>query len=360
MQSKINAMRILLILVCAMGYCSAQNPIWVVAAHTQYGFIIPHHKFLRDISQSRPWGIEVSLSRHYINEKVWDLYGCFPRVGGQLSYFNFGNPAQLGSSWVALGFVEPFFNHRQRLKTSLRMGTGPAFMTVVYHPVHNPENVFVSSHLSFAVIAQLHLSYSVSPVWAVKSGICYGHISNGGLKEPNRGINFPMASVGVEYSLSQAVFPQYQREKTVSDLYPRRWGAEAATFFSAKKLDSIAWRIPVVGFWASANWIAGKTSMLKAGLELSQDWSLAERNKSGGNFSTFTAAAVIGHDFLMGRFRIQSHLGMYILKPSPSQANTYQRVGLDARFWRGAYTGISLKAHTYTADFLDFRLGWRY
>jgi hypothetical protein len=334
------------------------SSFWVWGAETHYGFIIPHHKFLREISQSRPWGVSFSVSKHFVNQKVWDLYGCFPRVGGKLNYFNFGNPRQLGSAITALGFVEPYFSYG-RLKSSMRLATGPALMTVVYDAEKNPENQFVSSHLSFKMSAQFSLTYSLSSKWALRSSFTFNHISNGGIKEPNRGINFPTATLGLEYCPSRPQFPRLRREKTIQELHPKRFGYEVAGFFSGKKLEAFPSRFPVFGMAATANYIVGKTSMLRGGFELCRDLSLLERNRSGESHNPNTAALVLGHDLLMGRFRLQTHLGAYLIKPNSTQMLTYQRYGLDFRFWKGFYLGISLKSHTFTADFMDVRFGFR-
>ncbi len=347
---------VLLLLIVSQGF--AQNSFWVASSDFHYGFIIPHHKFLRDISQSNPWGISLSFSKHIVNQQVWEVYGCFPRVGGQLNFFNFGNPAQLGSTVTALGFVEPFFGYG-KLKPSLRLATGPAYMSVVYHPKKNPENQFVSSHLSFKISAQFTLSYSIKNHLFLRSSLTFNHISNGGIKEPNRGINFPTASIGIEYNFSKPDFPLYSRQRTVDELHPQRFSYEFAVYMSGKKLEAFAHRLPVYGAVATANYIVGKTSMLRGGFELCRDESLAKRVNNGEQHNPNTAALLFGHDYLMGRFRINTHLGAYLIKPNQAQMLVYQRYGLDFRFWRGFYAGMNLKSHTFTADFMDFRLGIR-
>ena len=66
-----------------------------------YGFLIKHSESLREIDNAFPFGIGLDWSKQLITRKAWDFCNCFPRMGVNLTYWNYDNPEVLGSGLIA-------------------------------------------------------------------------------------------------------------------------------------------------------------------------------------------------------------------------------------------------------------------
>src|SRR5690606_38922491 len=79
-----------------------------------------------------------------------------------------------------------------------------------FDPVSNPSNIFFSVPVNFLVFLASSMEYRFSPAWSGQFSLSYNHISNGGQKQPNKGINYPMVGFGVNHFFSPpAELPRY-------------------------------------------------------------------------------------------------------------------------------------------------------
>ncbi|MGB3777116.1 MAG: hypothetical protein WA960_02065 [Tunicatimonas sp.] len=62
------------------------------------GFIIPHTPTLREVSASKPWGVNLEAGRVLKSARAWATCNCFSKVGLSAYYFNYRNPRELGTS----------------------------------------------------------------------------------------------------------------------------------------------------------------------------------------------------------------------------------------------------------------------
>ncbi|NJL14537.1 MAG: acyloxyacyl hydrolase [Microscillaceae bacterium] len=323
-----------------------------------YGFIIPHTEAIRDVSFSHPRGLELEVAWHLIGEKSWKNFATYPRVGAVLGFVDFDNPSVLGQSFHLSAFFEPFVAVRQRFNFSFRMGAGLAYLNQVYDAKTNPRNQFYSTPLSFILTANLMLNYRLSPALGLRLGGFYNHISNGGIQQPNKGINFPTLSLGLEYVWHPYDFNQKPKVDWRS-LFPERLRLKAAFFGTAKTLDeNNPKRYALVGLTGYASYVVGRLSALTGGLEWVFDDGLRERlQRAQDPAHPHRASLLIGHELLLGRFTFTQQWGMYIFRAYFGNPLFYQRYGLEFSPHRRFFVGVNLKAHADVAEFLDFRVG---
>jgi hypothetical protein len=338
------------------------NPL-SLGFRAHYGFIIPHSRAIAEISNSNPRGIEADLAWHLMRERTWKHCYCYPRTGFTLSWFNFNNPRILGHSLALYPYIEPFIRPQHKLSISFRFGIGPALVTRIYDEVDNPDNFFFSSHLSFIVVLNAAVNYRIAPRVNTRLAFNYNHISNGGLKEPNVGMNFPTLNAGFDYSFSEVRFPVRDRD-TMRILYTDRCWFDAYLIGTAKNAEKGEDRLyPVIGAGIYYNYLAGRIFALNAGTEWVSDFSVKEkiRRQYPGNPEDAPdhnrAAMLVGLDLLFGRFSFIYQWGFYYYEPYPARNRAYQRYGLNFRFYDRFYLGINIKAHGHVADLMDARLG---
>ena len=334
-----------------------------LAARAHYGFIIPHSRAIKEISDSNPWGVEGEFAWHLMRENIWRYCYCFPRTGFSLMYMNFDNPEILGYSLSLVPFIEPYIRADKKLNFSLRFGMGPSFVNRVYDEESNPDNFFFSSHISFLILLNFGINYRIDPQWTARVAFNYNHISNGGISLPNTGMNFPSLNVGADYRFQNTCCPDYSKEAG-RDLYKDRNWINVyllGTAKNAEKGEEKWW--PVYGAGAYYSHLVARILAVSVGTEWISDHAVKENLRRMYEDlpedppDHNRAALLAGIEVLFGRFTFIQQFGLYYYAPNPARNLIYQRYGLNFRWTDRLYTGINIKAHGHVADLMDFRLG---
>lgn len=335
------------------------SPAIHVGLNTHYGFIIPHSNTVRHIASSNPRGVEADISLHFTDGRAWQYVQGYPRLGASLAYYNFDNPDVLGNAYALLLYAEPFLSAHKKFSLSFRLGGGIAYLDNVYDEETNPENLFYSTTFSFPLVANLMANWRIGDFYMLRLGGTYQHISNGGRRQPNKGINFPMATVGLHYSLKPGVFPDRQLQKAPEAGKQRHVLFALITAYRDRN-DKPDKQAALLGFTAYLSQRIGRMSALTAGGEWIADWAIKKELESRQEVKSFQRAALLaGHELQIGRFRFNQQLGIYVYAPVKGKDPVYQRWGLEYHTPKRLFFGINLKAHRHVAEFLDMRVGMR-
>ncbi|WP_194774728.1 acyloxyacyl hydrolase [Pararhodonellum marinum] len=319
------------------------------------GWILAHASDLIPVSQSQPWGASLNYSWLNTDRKKWEVCNCFHYLGAILTYHNFNNPDVLGSALSLSLLFEPILWKHKNWEFSLRSGIGASYLNRVYDEIENPDNTFFSAPISFLLFVNPVLSYELDPQWRVNIGFHYNHISNGGQKQPNRGINYPMVGFGVAHILNPVTLPNYERAEI-----PQQWQWYLETAYTTREnqQDPQQGRNAVVSLVGGAYKSLTAINALGAGLEVSWDRSLQVESKSTEALLT---APYVAHHFLFGRVDFSQRMGIYLNKPSGYVENLfYQRYLLTYSIGANLTFGASMKVHGHVAENIDVRLGWKF
>ncbi|MEO0628705.1 MAG: acyloxyacyl hydrolase [Bacteroidota bacterium] len=330
----------------------------VLGLSVDYGFLIKHSENLRELKDAYPYAIRFSWSKHLVTKKAWDFCNCFPRVGLSLAYWNFDNPNILGGGFVPMGYLEPYFNTRHKVNFFFRMGMGGAILNRPYDEETNPNNLSYSTRLSFSLMVGAGINYRLSDQMNLRLAANYNHISNGGIQVPNKGLNSPTLSLGLNRSLSPIDFPDLRRNGKRPPPEDRtRWSIAHLSGWSNAQVGERD-KFYVMGFAANySRWFGGR-SAFTLGSEVVLDYSRRERIRlDGANASFPQAAFLVGHEFWLGRVTFSQQIGIYYVNAYRNSDDVYQRYGLTYHFDKRWFAGFNLKSHRHVADFFDLRVG---
>ncbi|MCS7037780.1 MAG: acyloxyacyl hydrolase [Saprospiraceae bacterium] len=337
------------------------NPVLIgIRAHR--GFIIPHSRELINVSKTKPRGVEVNVQWIESRPERTERTGVVAKRGFVFYYFDFDNPCTLGHSVASAAYVEPMFGASRRLYASLQTGLGMAYVSRVYDAEDNPTNLFFSSHINLLAMLNVHLHYRATPRCEVTMGFNYNHISNGGMRLPNKGMNFPTWNAGMSYAIQPGVVQRAPRTG-LWRTEPRHFGWVHAVG-SAKTVlaDGSFARGEVQWLWgamAAVGRRVGRLSALSVGTEWIRDgWKRARLDLQGNDGSAWLGGLLFGHELLAGRVRFNVHMGAYVFNQARETDALYQRYGLFYTIGNGLLIGSTLKAHRHVADLFDVRVGW--
>lgn len=351
-------------LLCGFSELAAQElaggKYTILGAKAHYGFIIPHTEELREVSGTNPVGFQLDWSRLSTTQNAWKHCNCYAKVGASFTYFNYQQPDVLGSSFNLIAYAEPLLLSRPHFSLSLRGGLGITYLDQVYDATENPQNIFYSSPISFLLLANLMFNYHLSDQWDLSLAANYNHISNGGIRSPNKGMNFPTFSLGAEYKLNPITL--VEREKVSFE----RWTIHPyGRVFATRRgvnVDGFADRENVLlfGLAGGIQTQIAKLHAISSGLEIFRDNALREEAQHKGiEVAPYVLGWAVGHHFLFGKFDFNQQLVYYLHKPFPfTDKHFYQRYELAYQFMPDWLLGVSLLAHGDTAQNIDVRVGF--
>ena len=342
-------------------YCqrSATRDSTIVSLSSQfsYGKILPHSKAIVALTDSYIWGWQADISRIRYTKAAWSICNCYSENGLSLSYFDFNNPKELGRSISLAFFAEPQLT-LNRLFLSLRGGMGVAYLTRVYHPDLNPRNLFFSTPWSGLLMVQLSTRYRLTPQWSLRLSASYHHISNGGQRQPNKGMNFPLLGLGVDYATKYHNLRPRARYST-PDKTLRYYGEVSYNTRSLSDMNAASdERRIVVGLQAGLYKPIAHMHAIGVGFELSHDGVLKEMARQDpDSYDHRVLSGLVMHHLLFGRFDFTQAIGFYIHKKYPEPNSVFQRYALYYQVFEKLRIGLSLKAHLHTAEQMDVRVG---
>ena len=332
--------------------------LFSIGTGIQHGFIFAHSAAVENTRGSRPTGVELILSWQRTDSAIFSLCNCYPRKGLLLAYYDYDNSI-LGKNITAAYFLEPLYRLGRHSFFSLRGAAGFSYLTHPFDSLRNPHNRSYSTHISGYLMVGIGVWLRLSERWSINPGISYQHISNGGLKEPNKGINWPTAGLAISYQPKKASYFTGSRRKEKFWLhYPLRW--DVALFGMARNGEDLQGKrghFLLVGLQLQAAKQVGSINNLSLAAEVYRDEDLYLALKRDSlRASPVKAGLLAGHEFILGRFLFSQQLGVYVFDQTPYFDRLYHRWGIQYNLSKKMGVGFKLKAHRHVADFIDLRM----
>jgi hypothetical protein len=342
-----------LLFVCMSG--KAQNPL-LTGLSSQYGFIIPHSKELIDVSRSRPIGVEGLLG--------WQLpataeSGMVSRRGFKVSFIDFNNPKVLGYSVNLAAFAEPLVAPHHKVFASVPLEFGLSYNNKIYDEVNNPSNLFFSQGLNFYLSAGVRVNWRISPRFIAQLSAQYQHISNGGMKQPNKGMNFPMAALGLMYYLQE---PSWKpQERSVVALVHPGVTMNVLLLGSVKTIELPEEKTMLWGYQYTVVKRIKRIHGVVAGLEgLWNGYKKEYYERKGEDVIAYEQSVQLGYEMKLSKTSFQVLIGCDVYNENRSTDLLYQRYGLYYQLLPHLKIGGTIKSHRQVADVIDVRLGYTF
>jgi hypothetical protein len=333
---------------------SSKTNIFSIGTGVQYGFILAHSPAVENTKGSQPYGMELWLTWQRNDQQTWDLCNCYPRKGLLLTYYNYDNTI-LGHGLIAAYFLEPSYRLGKGVFFSFKGAAGLAYLSNPNHPDRNPANMSYSSTISGYLMIGTGIWIKLTDKWSINPSISYQHVSNGGMRQPNKGINWPTAGVAIHYAPQP--LPYFTSERSKSKYWkgsPPRW--DIGIFGMARRAAGDK-RVPILGLQLQGSKQVGRINALTVGMEMSYDRSLYHTLKADSiDASSVRAGLLAGHEFLLGKFIFSQRIGVYLFDQTPYYDAWFHSWGLHFRMTKNIGIGVNLKAHKHVAEYVDLRL----
>jgi hypothetical protein len=336
---------------------SFTHPVKNFGVSLHYASIFAHSEDVQNTQGANPVGIEFLFTKQKRTEKDWQICNCYLNQGFGANYFNFDNGI-LGHSVNLFYNFEPQFKLSKKLNFVLSVNGGLSFLSNPYNKNSNPANqsysLPISAYVGLGPGFQLRLNDKL------QLGLLghYLHVSNGGIKDPNKGVNWPSLNLRLIYSPNLNTLPDFQ--KSESNVIKKN-RLDVGFFASSKTIEAGEKdRFLIYGLQVNFSKQASNLNALTIGNEVIIDHVTRERLvRSNLNNSFVRNGILVGHEFLLGNFIFSQQLGYYLFNDTRFFNQIYHRWGLNYRTKNNLMLGINLLAHAQVANFLDFRITWR-
>lgn len=329
---------------------------WSPGFSAHYGFIFVHSDNVENTRNSRPYGVQFDLAKQKDDIASFSLCNCYPKTGFSFYYFNYDNKI-LGHGLSTAYFLEPAFRIKGEHLFVFRGTVGLSYLSHPHHTEKNPDNNSYSTRISALLGLGLGFNLRIHAKWRFQLMANYLHTSNGGIKDPNKGINWPTISAGLNYTQNG---PLGRYQKQIKSNTPNTLRLDGFAFASSR-IAAVGDKIRY-GVYGAGVLLSQQLDRLNT-ITLGGEWHLDKAFEEGqkrmrippdGHFG----GVGIGHEFILGRFLFSQQLNYYLLQPDNLPWNFYHRWGLTYCLTQHLQIGVNLKAHAQVAHFLDLRFAY--
>ncbi len=302
---------------------------------------------LKPFAQSHPVMVQADFSFINNTQRAWNQCNCYSKTGLSFSYVDFKNKEILGSAFNLAVYAEPYLYYSQPFQFSLRGGAGLSYLNNEYHPDSNHENLFYSSPVSFLLTLGLSANFKISQAFNAGVTTQFNHISNGGARNPNWGINFPTLAVKVDYQFNKAKLTSRVHEKLVE--YPLKLILHAA---AGQHLEDGTRKL-VAEINAGLIKQLSRINGVGVGGELVYDGiNKVLEERRGEPYNPFLASVSLQHYFYFGKLLFGQQFAYYVAPPNSNADKIYQVYTMGFHITNQWYGGVLLRAHSGISDYL--------
>lgn len=318
---------------------------------------------------------ELNLRIQTRGRQAWHGWQRFPIFGVALAHFHLGEQAH-GDAWGLLPNLTVPILRRGRWLAAFRVGTGLGYVAHPYDYFDNPGQNAIGSYWNNFTQFRLGAEYRWNDRWRAQAGVSLSHFSNGATTLPNFGINLPGAYLALAWApkgIREAEFVHSTENKRAV----RRWGGLAIGSLALVEYSVFDGpRYPVWGMSGAGYFAFNRVNRFLLGLDYEwhrgvYEWGLRTagfRTKAEAQRGATRLAVTLADEFLFGAIGVQVQAGVYAGTGINRYVTHPWYSKLTVRYYfpplmhtpLRVHTGIALKAHRTTAEFIAINVGLIY
>lgn len=325
------------------------------------GYIWAHHSKMEALYEHQVWGLELNYAIQTNGKSSWESFYNYPEYGLSASFFNFGNPTDLGYGIALQPYISfPFFAPNSWGNIYFKTEIGLGYVTKPYRRFSNYKNVAIGSHLNAAAKFEVYATLNVSKDWLINIGLGLSHMSNGSTNNPNAGLNIPNFNIGTSYRFNNDVsYRKYERSSyrgtleytpyiglSIKDLFPEGDGHYPVYTFSNELYKPLN---PNFGVTLTGDFIYDE-SAYHYFKSIGEDVRKKELFRVG-----ITAGALLKFNKVAATIQ----MGANVFAPKCPVGTIYQRLGIRYNILPKTFLQVALRTNWFNADCIEYSLGYK-
>lgn len=331
-----------------------------------YGFIIPHHENMLHLTSQHLTMFEADVVQATNGDRYWEQQHHYPLKGISILYSDLGGAPHLGKVVACLPYIDFNLTRRHRINLYFRFGAGIGYLTRKFDRIDNYKNIAIGSHFNAALQMMYEMRWRVTQRLSINAGVSLTHFSNGAIKTPNLGINLATISAGAAYKITADAVPMQQF--IISEVLNRKWEFSVMGMIGFSELYA-AYGPKFMAYMVSATALkpVGKRGkrLIGAGLDIFYDEANIEALIRLGtpvekDVMVLRPGLNFTHKFTFSHLSILMQVGGYLYTRYKGDGYLYDRIALQYRFNKHYNVHLGLKTHLFTADMVEYGIGYTF
>jgi hypothetical protein len=347
-----------------------RSPNIVLEGRIYYGWTLDHHIEITPFKRHYP-AYEFSIQKATYGKTRWEYMYNYPLIGFAYWYSDLGNTEPLGAAHAVFPYINFPLLGKKGFNIYFRLGVGLGYLTRKYDRYSNYENLAIGSHVNGNVNLLLEARGSLGKKLVAAGGISLVHFSNGGIKQPNYGLNMPSVSVALAYRISKE--NPHLKRKLLPELYAFEFDGKKFVnldldlAFAMKDMQSMLGKgnkYLVTAFWGNMLWPVGFKGRIGWGFDISFDGSDEKTLELQGTYPEHDYQLIktginAAYELAFSRMSIMMNLGWQLTGLDKRDGYLYEKLALRVGITNNLYTALTLKANYGKADFVALGIGYR-
>jgi hypothetical protein len=363
----------------------AQSPPpndWFTRVAFSPAFVVANNPFASAGSPTDPSigsapSVAIEVGRQTDGRREWHRMYGLPSYGFGVSIASPGDSRGMSRPVDAYTFFSwPFAQPTERIQITSDFGMGLSWNWKVFDPQTNSYATVLGSNVNARIDWGFYLRYIVTPQTSLYAGVDYTHRSNGGMRQPDFGINVFGPSVALRYNLA----PEYL-DLPVPELPPFRpsWefvagGAGGRKNVAVDGNSDLRHSFGAFDATAAVQRHFYRFGKIAVGTDMTYDGSTEARvaglgsaanrttvQQRGALFDRLAMSVYGGYEHVIGRFGAIVQVG-YKLANGSDEADSprlYERYGWRYRLNNHYWSEFAIRSvKDQRADFLEFGAGY--
>lgn len=351
---------------------------WNYTLKTQIGGIFKTNPYLKDLpGKSTFYGTAMQITKQTMGNENWhEAYG-FPAIGFGVGYFNMLEQDHMNNPFIFYGVFSGSLMKGNKLDWRYEFDAGIAYKWRTFSQKENYLNYTFGAKSSVHFSLGTSVVYQLSKHFDIGVGVALNHFSNGGFREPNKGLNEYNVQMQFTYVPERAepqpaLYPQPLQLYKAIDIYAY-YGFKNVMFYG--EMEDLDRRYEgyfhdVLGWEGVYYWQQNRKSSWGLGAGLTYDGEYNHQMYLEGEElrerKRFRNPRVLlsvfpSYRLAIGEFKIHVDAGYYFFKTNFEEKDSkfFQRIGFSYPIYKNLFAGITLHAYSFhKADYVEFRVGY--
>jgi hypothetical protein len=354
----------LLISISLLAQQGDKNDFYIRGAFN-YGFILQQHSSIGELVNGNIGGFELNYVKPATGKKLWHYENNFPERGVGFTYYNLGNPKQLGNLYATYYFYDIPLNQKPKpFRLYLRVGEGLAFAPVHFNSITNHKDEVLSSPVNAYINFKWYWRWDINPWLRWEAGFNFSHASNGRFEVPNLGVNLVSVNSGLIYKFHTKT----KTPITQIDSSTKAKSRHELLFWAAAGLNQFGepGGKHYLAQSYSAAYYYNKRNTHKFGAGIDVYYNAANYAQLEGQGDTLTNKLLniqigvkLAYAYNIGRLSLPVEMGYYVYTKYKSDGMFFHRIGIRYYFKNNVVGIITLKTNWGVANYVEFGVGYR-
>lgn len=342
-----------MLLICSLA--KAQQSDYGISLNASKGFLIAHRPVLTGLvtQHTQQYGLNVYTLN--ADSSTWVKNYGYIKKGINVSYTNPGNNSILGNIYTVTPFIEvPFFPH-QKNSLQLKLGIGLGYISRIFSPTENFENVAIGTHINASVIFEVSQYFKLTDYTSLMLGFRFHHLSNGAFKVPNLGYNIPQISLGIAWNKTPEI------GKKLTSNFNKKTYLEAILGLGIKENRGFGGKkFGIASILPSYNYRLSYKSSIGAFAEFTVNNAINTSNNDTPLEGGDKQQIALGAQYKIHFGKLEAYLanGYYLKNKDPEIGNVLSRLGFNYFLTQNIFASTYLKSHNFKADHIGLGLGY--